>query len=78
MTNDISSEHSLWNRLVLNFRGMLKTSIHNGTEKFGLEKKILEPRGMDTDVVTLLAAFFFASSSRTRSLGDFGYLLWLL
>lgn len=37
---------------MLNFGGMLKTTIYDGTETFCFEDKIFESRGVDTDIMS--------------------------
>mmetsp|Transcript_9395 Transcript_9395/g.19517 ORF Transcript_9395/g.19517 Transcript_9395/m.19517 type:complete len:386 (+) Transcript_9395:2415-3572(+) len=77
LTDDVSPQDSLGDRFMLDFGGMLKTSIHNSTEQFWLEQKILKTRGVNAHVVTLLA---IATSLLSASLvsGNVGYDLFLV
>ena len=58
---------------MLNFRRVLKTSIYNSTEEFGLEQKVFETRRVDTHVVSLFAIRFSGTSG--SALGNSGYFL---
>mmetsp|Transcript_10532 Transcript_10532/g.20243 ORF Transcript_10532/g.20243 Transcript_10532/m.20243 type:complete len:202 (-) Transcript_10532:77-682(-) len=68
LTNNVTTKNSLRNRFVLNLGRMFKTGIYDRTKKLRLEKKILETRGVDTNVVPLFAIRFGAS--RCGILGD--------
>ena len=55
LTNNVASEHRLWNRFVLHFAGMLKARVDNGAQQLGLEQKVLETRRVNAHVMTLFA-----------------------
>jgi hypothetical protein len=52
LADNVHSQNSLWNALVLHFGRMLETTVHNSTEALRLENEILETGSMDTDIVT--------------------------
>jgi hypothetical protein len=52
LTNNVHTKDGLRNAFVLDLGRMFKSAINNSTKTFGLQDKIFETRGMNTDVVT--------------------------
>jgi hypothetical protein len=75
LADNITTQNSLGDGFMLDFRGMFETSIDNGSKQFWLEQKVLETRSVDTYVVTLFAIRF--GSTTGCVLGDTGDFLLL-
>jgi hypothetical protein len=52
LADDIHAEDGLGDTFMLDFGGMFKATIDDGTETFRLENEVLETGGVDTNVVT--------------------------
>jgi hypothetical protein len=74
LTDNVSAENRLRDGFVLNFRGVLETSVNNGPQELGLEQEILKATGVNAHVVTLLAIRL--GCGIRADLGDSGDFLW--
>merc|ERR1719370_531298 len=62
LTNNIRTQHSLWNTILLHFRRMFETTILNNKKEFLFQKKISETRRMNSNIGPLL--YFFRLGDR--------------
>mmetsp|Transcript_23562 Transcript_23562/g.35816 ORF Transcript_23562/g.35816 Transcript_23562/m.35816 type:complete len:269 (+) Transcript_23562:641-1447(+) len=70
LTDDVHAKDRLRDTFVLDFGGVLKTTVDDRAETFWFENEILETRGMNSYIVTLLGFFAFRVSGLLR-----GYVL---
>jgi hypothetical protein len=52
LAHDVHAEDGLGDALVLYLGGMLEAAVDDGPETFRFENEVLEPGGMDADVVS--------------------------
>jgi hypothetical protein len=75
LTDNISTQNSLRNTLVLHFGRMLKAGIDNGSQQLGFEQKVLEAGRVNAHVMTLFARLFGARGGASVRVLDISDLL---